>query len=211
MLKSTARLEDAAELACSADEKSYVSKQLDAAWSAFQKGQYWTCKAALVQFPMIELYEKTAVWPEGIIHRKSGYSKLSFLPKARMKNAEIKLIEAEALKATAKKAVELQPSESYNPEWRFEKILVSKDGNFEFELPVPVAGKYRLSVGTTAKTKSAAIVGANGMTAVMQIKQGGQADNLVLPELVVRDGKIKVTLISPDPTFGLYAMRLEPV
>lgn len=211
MLESTAKLRELAAVACTSKEKAYLTVQLDKAWDAFQRGEYWNSKGALVAYDMIRLYEKLGFWPSEIIHRKGGIGKLSALPEMRNVTPQIPLMEGDTLVETSKVPLKMIPSETVNPDWRFEKLYVPADGRMKFEIPVPAPGRYTLHVGLASPNRSAAIISANGTTAVMQLARKGLADKIILPPLVVRSGRIAVEIISPDSKLGIYAMRLDPV
>ncbi len=212
MIISMGLIEDQAKRLCGEEERQLFARQLGAAKDAFAKGYLWLARTSLIKFEMAKIYDKVGRWPVGLLHRKGGINKLVTLARERNKTAEIPIIEKEKLLALCKTRVRKVPSEEMDPTWNFDTLYVSEGGKpLRFEIPVGSDGKYVVRIGVAASLRTEVTASVNGVSKSSMIESPGRAEQVVLPAVATKDGKLTVEVSAHDRGLGVYALRIDPV
>jgi hypothetical protein len=195
-------------------ERNAFLKQLSIAWQAFKKDHYWRARTALSMTPMIKVFQKLALYPPDQLHRKSSINTLKTEITAGYKVAGEPMISAEKLKEAmgGNSQAKLVDSETYNPEWKFTKVLKTDNGKLDIPLNILFKGKYRLSIGHVADSYGAATVSMNnkGMPILMETSEINESDRTVFPVVSLNQGKTELQ-INRQGSLGIYGVTLQPV
>ncbi|HEY3379660.1 MAG TPA: hypothetical protein VGL77_19465, partial [Armatimonadota bacterium] len=195
----------------SAEEKVAYLANLHVAWEAFQHAQYWRARTALALAPMMVVYEKLGSYPPAQVNTRFP-GVLEYARTDRFDPPE-EFVDAQTLFAQRAPdcAAKLLDSESYNPEWRFTKVVSSAQGVLEFDLPVPAKGQYRLSVGHVAGASGVMAVSLAGKSLAipMVTREPGKPDRTDFPVVDLPAGTVRLSIRRPD-AFGIYGIKLTP-
>ncbi|WP_269522661.1 hypothetical protein [Coraliomargarita parva] len=191
--------------------QSMFQKKLNEAWNCFSAEDYWRARSLLVSATMMQVYQQFGRYPEGQI-RGQFINRLENLGTDRFSPSEpfLSVEDLNSMLVDPDKA-ELQASESFNPEWKFQKVLVTKHTGFELDLDVPVDGFYRLSLGYIGQEASVAIASLDGksLKIPLHIDQPGEPQRVDFAAVSLKSGKARLILEGAAP-FGLYAAKLAP-
>lgn len=196
----------------SQSQKDDYRKTLDESWKAFQAKSYWLTRTLLSSAPMMAVYEKFGAYPEGQVKARftnalENVDADRFEPNEPFLNAET-LMKTIAASSGAK----LVPSEQFDPEWKFIKVVQSGAQGLPLELEVPVPGYYQLSVGFVG-SEPGLITGAlagQSLPIPLPVRKSGMPERITFPKVQLPAGKTSLELTAPMP-FGIYAVKLVPV
>lgn len=195
------------------DKKAFL-KQLDIAWEAFKKGHYWRARTVLRTTPMLKVFEALAQFPPHLLKRKSSVTLLKTESSNRYSPVKASMLTAVDIRKRMPDTtqVDLIESESFDPDWRFTKVLKTKDGTLTANLKIPYAGKYQLSIGHITDNYGAATVttGSIAMPLLMETKELTIPDKTVFPVTVFKQGDLQVR-IQRQNGFGIYGLTLQPI
>jgi hypothetical protein len=189
-------------------------RQMDSAWTAFQRGHYWRARTALSMTPMIEVFQELAAYPRGQLHRRSSVDMLRTEITGNTEPEAAPMLDAPMLQGILAPGgdAKLVNAAVYDPDWTFTKVLKTDTGAIDVDLDVPVRGRYRLSLGHVAPTHGAVVVslGGKGMATLAVTERTNKPGRTVFPIVELSSGKVRLTLRRQDG-FGLYGVTLQPV
>ena len=193
-------------------EKAEFRKHLDEAWGAFQSKSYWRARTLLASAPMMAICEKFGDYPTGQV--LAQFTKvLADVPTDRFDPGE-PFTDAAALFAALVpgSGAELVDSQTFNSEWRYAQVVRSGKAGLDFDLDVPAAGLYRLSLGYVAEKPGVMAVTLNNQSLPLPlvVRNPGEPEKAVFPQTLLPAGKIRLSVNRPD-AFGIYALKLVPV
>lgn len=195
-----------------AKDKQTFKQRVELAEAALKDKSYWRARTLLASAPMVKVYEKFGEYPAGQVLAQFP-NVLSDSATDRFDPAE-PFVDAKALHAALASGAqaELVDSATFNPDWRFSEVVRSGSGRLEFDLPVPVPGRYRLSLGYVATATGALTVAIDGkdLPVPMTVRTVGEPERIVFPAMSLPEGKVRLT-IRGEGNFGIYATKLVPV
>ncbi|HEY3416780.1 MAG TPA: hypothetical protein VGM23_07850, partial [Armatimonadota bacterium] len=187
-------------------ERDGYLQNLSIAWEAFAQKHYWRARTALAMASMMQVYVKLAALPEGQVVTR--FSDKLTEKTGRFYTLAEPVIHAKDL-APASTAIVL--SNTLNPDWGGESVLMATDGKLDFTLDVPADGCYALSIGQVAPTHGVTTVSINGESLAMPIitNTPNAPETMAFPLVNVKTGKVRVTL-ERKGAFGVYGVKWLP-
>jgi len=193
--------------------------KLDIAWKANGDGHWWRARTALASRPMIAVFNKLAIWPENQLQRSMGLGLLRKEAEGSLGGVNdyrqpAEMLDAKALMKIVRPETKgaLIDATSYNPAWLFTKVIKAVNGELQFEMDVPVHGRYQLAVGHVAGDFGAMMVslGSKSMPVLAQTRAPGKPEKTVFPAVTLSPGKA-VLSIKGQGSFGVYGVTLQPL
>jgi len=194
-------------------ERAAYLYQLSIGWAAFGERHYWRARTALSTTPMISVFDKLASYPQGQLNRRlPDVLATQNLPLDQVQAAKMLTAGDIAANMPAGSQVTLVDSSTYDPNWQHTQVMKCGQGVQEFDAPVPVSGKYRLSIGIVAPSFNSISATINGsqLPMVVQITEANRPMRSVLPLVVLPEGFAHIKL-QGQGAFGLYGITLQPV
>ena len=193
-------------------ERELYMLQLGKAWEAFGEHRYWKTRTLLASAPMMNVYKKSGRLPEGQVVTQFP-DMLQYKPGDRYL-PDFPLIDAKALKEylSGEANVETVKSETFNPEWTGQDVLLSRDGKLSFRLPLSAPGPYRMTIGHVSKTPGVitAAVDGQSLPVPMVTEKVDVPEQTAFPIIQLKGGNVEL-LLSKGGEFGIYALQFEPV
>ncbi|MBI3920731.1 MAG: hypothetical protein HY318_04870, partial [Armatimonadetes bacterium] len=170
------------------------------AQDAFKQGRYWRARVNLERTPMIATYEKCFRHPPKLHDRKFPRSPLN-----AMKAPAIR----ERLASGAR--TEIVPSESFNPLWTGESVLISNTGELAVRVDEAVANRHRLSVGVVSARPGKVEVSLDGKPVssfVYATARRPQEESLTTVPIAAGDHTLS---FRKDGSLGVYDLAFAPL
>jgi len=170
------------------------------AQEAFERGHYWRARVNLERTPMIATYEKCFRYPPKLHHRKFPRSPLNAMKAPTIRE-----------RLTSAGETEIVPSESFDPLWTGESVLVSKEGAMEIGVSQELPNRRRLSVGVVSEKPGKVEVSLDGKAVssfVYATARRPQEESLSTVPLTMGDHTLS---FSKDGSLGVYDLALAPL
>ncbi|MGE9294695.1 MAG: hypothetical protein ACQKBV_00190, partial [Puniceicoccales bacterium] len=193
----------------SEDEKAEFSRNLQTAREAANEQAWWRARTILMSTPMMAVYERVGPYPADQV-RTQFPNLLESLLTGRYEPNE-PFTDADALAESLAGPGEVTASESYNPEWKFQKVIANTGDGLRFKIDCPASGRYRLSLGHVASAPGVAEVKINGkaLATPVEMKTVGVPEKTIFPEIHLKAGE-QLLEVDGDFPFGIYALQLVP-
>lgn len=205
----------------SGDEKEQFRLGVDAAVAALEAKSYWRVRTLLSSARMMSVYEKTGRYPERQVETR--FPDLLENLRAERFDPDDPFLDAQALfrlRATpADSDAQFADTETFNPEWRFGKVVRAGDaGVIEFDLEPPAASYYQLSLGHVSMVPGELVVSLGGMRLSVCAKTNvaGNPEKTIFPAVLLPAGKTRLRIerasnsSETKSAFGIYATKLVP-
>jgi hypothetical protein len=182
----------------------------DEAAAAFARGACWRARTLLSSAPMMAAYEKTGRYPDRQVETRFP-DLMENLAGGRFEPDD-PFIDAGALaRLCAPGGGGLVDSETFNPEWRFARVVAARDGAVEAGLEAPAPALYQLHIGHVARAAGPIKVALGGKPCAPPAgaRVPGAPEKSVTPPVLLPGGVTRVRFEGADG-FGIYALKLVP-
>jgi hypothetical protein len=195
-------------------ERKAFDGQVDLATAAAKAGHWWRARTVLYSVPTITVFQKLALWPEGEVHRRMGLGLLHTEQTDSNHPLAATMLTADVLAdaLVAGNDATTVDAGTYEDSWLFTKVLKTEKGALDFDLAVPVTGRYQLSLGHVAPEAGSLTVTLAGQTLPVpaQTKAPNEPQKTVFPVVSLKAGTARLSIKSAGG-FGVYGLTLQPI